>query len=385
MRRTLPPVLPSLPALLLLLCLPASCTRPTGELRVGLVVPLSGRLQDTGRSCLEGAELVVQELNESGGLSVRGRRYRVELLIRDARDTPERALGAAQGLINGENVAALIGPPFSSQAIPVARLADRAGVPLIVPMATNPAVTAGTSHVFRVCFTDSFQGRVMARFAREGLRARRAAILYDVANPFSRDIADIFTSVFGEAGGRVVAREGYPTGQQDFRPELQRIRAARPDVLFLPGLYPDLRFQLAQLHAMGFGVQVLGGDTMYSRDPNDLPLVEGAYFSTHYSPQMPGEAARAFNRLYRGAYGHEPPPGSALSYDALQLLFAVVRAQGSTQAAGISAGLDGLQRYEGVTGIMLFDGGPDPAKSVVIVQAREGQYRFHARIDPQDR
>jgi branched-chain amino acid transport system substrate-binding protein len=216
------------------------------------VAPLSGSLQDTGISCREGAELAVKQLNAAGGLAVQDRRYRVQLLIRDAQDTPEQALSAAQELINRDNVTALIGPPFSSQAIPVAHLAERSGVPMIVQLATNAEVTAGTSCVFRVCFTDGFQGRVMALFARDRLGARRAAILYDLANPFSRDIADIFTATFTGAGGRVVAREGYPTGQPDYLPELARIQAADPEVLFLPGLHPDLRRQLAQIRSLGF-------------------------------------------------------------------------------------------------------------------------------------
>ncbi len=371
------------PALLLLLLALAACRRsPEAELRVGLVVPLSGSLQDAGISCREGAELAVKELNDAGGLLVEDRRYRVQLLIRDAQDTPERALSAAQELINRDNVAALIGPPYSSQAIPVARLAERSGIPLIVQMATNPEVTSRTSCVFRVCFTDGFQGRVMAQFARNRLGARRAAVLYDLANPFSRDIADIFTATFTGAGGRVVAREGYPTGQPDYRQELARIQAADPEVLFLPGLPPDLRRQLAQIRSLGLTVQVLGGDTMYFRNPADLPLVEGAYFSTHFSSEMPGEAVRAFNRLHQRAYERLPTPAGALTYDAFRLLFSVIRSQGDASPAGICAGLRELHSFEGVTGTMIFAGSPDPAKSVVIIHASDRQYRFHARIDP---
>jgi branched-chain amino acid transport system substrate-binding protein len=385
---------------LLLPLLLACCRQPAGSLRIGLVVPLSGGLRDTGLSFLEGAELAVAEVNGTGGLSVRGRSrllgarsrpsgarsarsYRVELVVRDAQDSPEGALGAAQELINGQEVAALIAPPFSSQAIPVARLAERSGMPLLVPMATHPQVTSGTSCVFRVCFTDGFQGRAMARFARERLGARRAAVLYDLANPFSRDIAEIFAATFRQAGGRLVAREGYLTGQADFRPELARIARRGPEVLFLPGLPPELRTQLRQLRSLGLPAQLLGVDTMYFRDAGDLPLVEGAIFSTHFSAEMPGAEVQAFNRLYHGAYQRlPPPPGSALTYDALQLLFSVIRSQGDTQPQGICAGLRRLERFEGVTGTMVFAGRPDPDKSVVILHVRERQYRYLTRIDP---
>jgi branched-chain amino acid transport system substrate-binding protein len=121
---------------------------------------------------------------------------------------------------------------------------------------------------------------------------------------------------------------------------------------------------------------------MYFRNPADLPLVEGVYFSTHFSPEMPGEAVRAFNRLHQRAYERLPTPAGALTYDAFRLLFSVIRSQGDASPAGICAGLRKLGSFEGVTGTMIFAGSPDPAKSVVIIQARDRQYRFHARIDP---
>jgi branched-chain amino acid transport system substrate-binding protein len=180
----------------------------------------------------------------------------------------------------------------------------------------------------------------------------------------------------------MVAREGSPTGQADFRAELERIRRKGPEVLFLAGLAPELRTQLFQIRSLGLPAQLLGCDTMYFRDPADLPLVEGAFFSTHFSAEMPGQSVQVFNRLYRNAYERLPPPGSALTYDALQLLFSVIRSQADTRPEGICAGLRRLERFEGVTGTMIFDGRPDPVKSVVIIHVRERRYRYLTRIEP---
>ncbi len=86
---------------------------------------------------------------------------------------------------------------------------------------------------------------------------------------------------------------------------------------------------------------------------------------------------------YQAAYGRVPTaPGGALSYDALQLLFETVRKAASTKPGDISERLRALDRFEGVTGVMVFEGSPDPRKSVVIVRVQEGKPAFLTRVDP---
>jgi hypothetical protein len=119
---------------------------------------------------------------------------------------------------------------------------------------------------------------------------------------------------------------------------------------------------------------------MYFRNPADLPLVEGAYFSTHFSSEMPGEAVRAFNRLHQRAYERLPTPAGALTYDAFRLLFSVIRSQGDASPAGICGAARAAQ-LRGVTGTMIFAGSPIRPKRRDH-PARDRQYRFHARIDP---
>ena len=359
----------------------ASCA-PSATIRVGLLIPQTGSLSDTGTSCMEGARLAVNELNAPGGLRVGGKRCRLELIVGDCQDTPETAVSAALDLINKRDVLVIIGPPFSSQAIPVARLAERSGVPMITQLATNPEVTRGMHWVFRVCFTDQFQGYIMARFARTRLHARRAAMLYDKVNAFTRDISAIFRATFEAAGGRMVAEESYTTGQKDFDAALRRIKAAAPDVLFLPGLMPDLRIQLPRATEMGITATILGCDTMFFRDATGVRMTEGAYISAHFSPDVPSPRVTAFDEIYRAAYKRLPTPGGALTYDAFSLLAHVVGEEGSTDPARIRDGLTKLKGFEGVTGTMVFEGRADPIKSAVIVHADGGEFHYAAIIAP---
>ncbi len=360
----------------------SSAGQRSPEIDIGFIAPLTGELRDIGASCLEGAGLALQEIEESGGSVIDGRRYHVNLVLKDSQNRPELAVQAAQELINHNNVAVIIGPPISSLAIPVARLACQAGVPMITQISTHPDVTKGNDCVFRTCFTDTFQGEVMARFARENLRAEKAAVLFDIASAYNRGITEIFVHHFAEAGGEVVAYESYTTGQEDFRMQLRRIGASRPDVLFLPNYVHEIRLQMDQLHELGIEVQVIGSDTMSFRNAEDIARIEGAYFSNHFSAEIPDPRVQAFSAAYRSNFEREPTAAGALTFDALHLFFHVARAQGSVAAEKIRTGLETLERYDGVTGVMEFHGSPDPRKSVVIVHVQDGAFRFFARIDP---
>jgi branched-chain amino acid transport system substrate-binding protein len=369
-------------ALVIFLLLPLLGCGRSPAIRIGLLNPQTGSLVDTGTSCREGARLAMEELSAGEGLLVDGVRRRVELFTVDSGDSPESAVSAAMELINKRDVVAIIGPPFSSQAIPVARLAERSKVPMITQFATNPEVTKGMTWVFRVCFTDQFQGDIMARFARGYLKARRAAILFDEVDAFTCGISAVFRSTYEEAGGRVVAAEPYMTGQKDFTVELQRIKRSAPDVLFLPGFFPDLRLQLPALRSIGITAVILGCDTMYFRNLADIRLADGAYLSAHFSPEAPSGRVREFSRRYDAAFKRAPTPGGALTYDAITLLAQVIGSEGSVVPDRIRNGLRAVSRFEGVTGLMIFNGKADPVKDAVIMHVENGAYHFATTVSP---
>jgi branched-chain amino acid transport system substrate-binding protein len=352
------------------------------ELRIGFIAPLSGDLSDIGASTREGAELAMEQVNAGGGLVIGGRAYTAVLLIRDGQSRPEIAVNAAQELINREHVSAIIGPPISGTAIPVARLAEKSRVPMITQVATVPEVTRGMRYVFRVCYTDDFQGKVLARFVRERLSAATAAVLYDVAGAYNKTVAEIFIAEFRGAGGRIVAEETYTTGTQDFRSHLLRIQSHSPDVLFLPNYAADLRIQLDQIRELTIQAQIVGTDTMSFRDAANIAKSEGAYFSTHFSPEIPEAAVQDFARMYQRTFNRTVTVGGALTYDAFGLLFDALKRAGKIDPEAVAEALRSTLRYEGVTGVMEFAGSPDPKKSVVILRVQNGLSRFFARIDP---
>jgi branched-chain amino acid transport system substrate-binding protein len=361
------------------LCCAASLAAADGpQLRVGLIAPFSGREPELGAACRAAALLAVAEANSDGGLLVAGRRLPVVLLMKDTQGRPELAMSAAQELINQERADAIIGPPTSDSAIPVAKLADRMRIPMITQTATSPEVTRGTTCVFRVCAAEDIQGATLARFAWKQLKAKAAAVLFDVASAYPRGVAGSFAQEFRRLGGRVFS-EPYTTGLTDWSAQMQRIKAARADVLLLPNYRMDLRRQLAQMRALSVGATPLGTETMSFRIDEDLAETGAVYFATNFDPGASSELARRFVASFTTAYKRAPVSGSEpLTYDAMQLLFEAVRRAGSTSAEQICAALRGIGRFEGVTGIMDFTGTPDPKKSVTIVRVQGGKLTFPA-------
>jgi len=341
---------------------------------VGLIAPFSGDLATIGRSTEEGARLAVEEINRGGGVNTGAGRLRLELLPGDSEGRPEGALQAAQLLINRDKVAALVGPVFSSTAVPVAALAEQTGVLMITPSATSPQVTRGRSYVYRACFTDDFQGRIMARFAREELKAATAAVLYDRTNLYNRGIAQVFSEEFRRLGGEVVAFHGYTPEVQDFSPLLRDVARRNPGVLVLPNYRPDKFHQVRQARELGISAPILGSDTMAVSDPEECALLEGVYYTTHFARQAPGSKVAEFSRRYREVYGKEPTLNGALTYDAVMLLARALEHYDPDNPEQVHARMR-TGTFEGVTGTVELGPGA-PVKSCVVMQFRGGTDRF---------
>jgi len=363
-------------------CLPLGDSSSTGEIRIGVIPPLTGSIPNVGKSTVEAAEMAANEVNENGGLEVGDRKFNIVLIIEDSQDRPETAVAMAEKLINQENVVALVGPQASRNAIPVSNVAENAQIPMISPWSTNPETTLGKKYVFRVAFIDPFQGQVMARFTFEELQATKVAVLYDIASSYNRGIAEIYKQVIEAAGGQVMAFESYTTGEEDFSLQLTKIRDSDAEVLFLPNYESEVPLQVEQARAKGIDIPIIGSDSWGTILPENRKFLEGSYFSTHYATDIADEPARTFIEKYRTLYGHTPDDVAALTYDAFGLLFDAIQNQGLADSESIRTGLAGIESFTGVTGTMQYAGSGDPVKSAVILKVVNGEFVFYKLATP---
>ncbi|PSN17504.1 ethanolamine utilization protein EutJ [filamentous cyanobacterium CCP5] len=355
---------------------------PADPIRIGVLTSLSGDDQEIGKVTVDAAQFATDQVNANGGLKVAGQQYPIELAIGDTTSTSEGAISAAQVLINQEDVVAIVGPQYSRYAIPVSRLAQQAAIPMISPRSTNPETTAGKSYVFRAIFTDTFQGKAIAHFAREELQAETAAVLYDIASPYNRGIAQVFQQVFTDLEGQVVAFEDYTTGTTDFTEPLQRIKASSPNVLFLPNYESEVPRQAQQARRLGIQATLLGSDAWGSMQDEDWKGLDGAYYSDHYSLDTQNPTTQAFVDQFTEAYGYVPPAGAAATYDSFGILFKAIQAKQSYQPEAIRDGIANLGIYQGVTGRIEYRGSGDPIVSVAIQKVEGGQPVFYQEVTP---
>ncbi len=357
--------------------------QPPADVRIGLIPYTQGEYADLdGIATLNAAQMAVDEINSTGGLELKGKKHKIVLVVEGILDVPEQAVAAAQKLINQENVSAIVGPQFSSDAIPAGDVAEKARVPMISPESSNPKTTAGRQYVFRMSFVNDFQGKVMASFARQDLGAGRAAVLYNIANPYSTNIATIFKKSFEDLGGQVVAFESYTTDETDFSSYLERMRSQSFEVLYLPNFPQEARLQALQIRQAGIQAVLLGSDVWDFREFKKITEFDGSFMSVNWSQNLDTEKSRSFVEKYVTQFNLEPGDSSALTYDAFQMLFQAMLLKNQTDPESIHQGLYDLPPYVGVSGTIDFKANGDPDRSAIILELKDGAEQVYKVISP---
>ena len=349
-------------------------------IQIGFYGALTGPTATFALSGRNGARLAVEEINRSGG--VLGKR--LDMLVEDDRGEASEAASVVSKLITRDHVVALIGENASSRTLAAAPIAQSYRVPMISPSSTNTEVTKKGDYIFRVCFIDPFQGKVLATFARGTLRAETAALLVDAKSDYSVGLAEAFRESFTGAGGRVVSEQKYSEGDSDFSAQLTALRPLRPDVLVIPGYYTDAGLIARQARSLGVETVLLGADGWDSPKLAEIggEAIEGAYFANHYSVDDPAPAVRAFIASYKKAHRAEPDSIAALSYDAARLLADAIRRAGSTEGKRVRDALAETKDFPGVTGAITMDADRNPVKPAVILKVEGGRFQFAQTVRP---
>jgi len=348
---------------------------------IGHFGPMSGSEATFGESTARGIRLAVREVNASGG--IKGRL--VELRSYDDRGSSQEAGTAVTRLITSDKVIAILGENTSSMSLAGGRIAQQYGVPMISPSSTNPTVTRIGDKIFRVCFLDQFQGWAQAKFARESLKARTAAILYDQSQAYSKGLAEYFGTAFEEMGGTITTEQAYSGGDQDVSAQLTTIRQTGPDVIVIPGYYTDAGNIAIQARKLGLTAPLLGGDGWESPQLATIggAAVEGSYYSCHYAFQESRPEVRKFVADFESEYGEKPDSLGALGYDAARLLFDAMQRAHSWDGATLAKAISETKDFAGITGRITIDPERNAKKSAVVVQMRGGVPVAVSTIEPE--
>jgi branched-chain amino acid transport system substrate-binding protein len=349
---------------------------------IGEFASLTGKEAAFGQSSHKGTELAVEELNKAGG--VLGKQ--IQHLVEDNRSTAGESATIVKKFISRDKVIAVLGEVASGRSLEAAPICQQAGIPMISPSSTNPKVTEVGDFVFRVCFIDPFQGKVMADFAAKTLKARKVAILSDVASAYSDGLTKFFREGFTAAGGQIALEQKYAGGDKDFKAQLTAIKAAGVEGIFVPGYYNEAGLIVAQARQLGITVPLFGGDGWEAPELIQIAgaqALEKTYYSTHYSPEAADPKVQAFVAAFKAKFNGEVPDAmAALGYDSAMVLADAIRRAGSTDGAKVRAALATTKDFPCVTGKTTLNAKRDASKSAVIITSKEGKFKYLQTVEP---
>lgn len=356
-------------------------------IKLGANLEMTGNNATFGQSAANGTKLAIKEINAKGGLLGK----QVSLVVADNKSEAAEAANAMQKLITQDKVSAVIAPIASSSVIAGAQVNMDNKVLAISPTASNPKVTVDPNtgkvrdYLFRAAFIDPFQGLVMANFATKTLNAKKAALYIDNSSDYAKGLGQFFKETFIKNGGTIVAEEAYLAKDTDFKATLTKLKAATPDVVFVPGYYQEVGMIIKQGRELGLSVPFLGGDGW---DSAKLPEIAGGaalnntFFANHYSPDDNSPAITTFVESYKKEYGQTPDAFAALAYDATMMVFEAIKRANSADPVKVKDELAKTKDYPAVSGVITLNETHDAVKSAVIIEMKDGKQTFKEKINP---
>lgn len=346
-------------------------------IKMGTVLRLSIGAEH-GIPSRRGVEMAVDEVNKAGGINGR----KVELIVEDEKDSPAAAVNAVQKLINVDKVVAIVGPMTSGSMMAAGKIADNAKVVAISPTATTPKLSGYGASLCRGCSRIDRQAEVLVKYVAENWKPKTVGIFFS-NEPYGKGCAQLFGQFFEKNGIKVVATESFNRGARDFKAELTKIKAANPDMLFIPGYTPETAPAAAQARQIGMNQKILGvyGDM----DPVYIQLAgkaaEGHVIGGEYDEGYDTPRNKAFKKNYEEVVKKNKDPYNimfaALHYDAARVLLEGMKKNGPT-SEGIRKFLKEVKDFDGVTGKLSFDENNDVnragSEGIYVLEVKNGKY-----------
>lgn len=321
-------------------------------------------------------------------VEIGGETYKVELVYADNESDTAKAVSAASKLV-AEGVSVVLGSYGSSVAIAASDTFKEAGIPAIGVTCTNPQVTEGNDHYFRICFLDPFQGTVHANFAKEQLKADTIYCLGELGNDYDQGLINYCKEAAKKLGMKVIT-ESFPKDNSDFTSYLNNAKKAGAQAIFAPCSIQYAQLIVEQAAAQGINIPLLGSDTW------DNNTIVGAtkgkdvkiYVSTFYQEGANPDFEKGIKEWINGdAKNLENNGGNdmlaavtVMGYDAYMVALEAIKAAGSTSPADIMAALPGVQ-YTGISGDISFNDIGDANRDSAVIKAANnetGEWEFVA-------
>ena len=360
-------------ALALVMC--SACFAEEAALKIGFIGPLTGAAAVYGTSCLQGAQIAVDEINAKGGMQI-------ELIAEDDEHDPEKSVNAYNTLWD-EGAQMIVGCVTTGPCKAVSAEAYNDRMFMLTPSASSTEVTEGKDNMYQVCFTDPNQGSASAQFIVDNGLATKVAVIYNNADAYSTGIYQTFVANAAELGLEVVSVTTFTDDTTDFSVQLTDAKDNGADLVFLPIYYTPASMILSQANAMEYAPTFFGVDGMdgiLTMEGFDTSLAEGLMLLTPFAADAEDERTQTFVAAYQAAYTDVPTQFSADGYDAVYALYEASLQGGITgdtsteDACEILVSVMPEITVSGLTGEMDWDANGEVTKTPKAVVIQNGVY-----------
>ena len=316
----------------------AGCAFAADPIKIGYLATLTGEGATWGQHERDAATMAVKEVNAKGGLLGRP----VELVCYDIKGRPEDAVNAIRKLIVDDKVVAVGGSNYSGIQLAVAPIADNGKVPVISSSATNPAVTVDPDtgkvrpYMFRITYTDPYQGTVIADYLIKKCGAKKLAILGDIGDAYSEGLTE-FVKARAEELGTENRFWAFRSGDVDFRAQLTEAKAWGAEAIALTMLYKEMGLVIKQAADLGWKPFFMGGDG-YSPNIFEVAGVENMEGTFWLYPMSNDDPLLAgLIEKFEKEYGRKPTEvlNTAFGYDILQMIIHAIKTAGKAEGPAI--------------------------------------------------
>jgi len=346
----------------------------------------TGQSAAYGSKVIEGVNLAAKAINDAGGVADRcGGRYKVKVTTGDMANSREQAVSLLRQAAADSTVLAVVGPSPSTGYVPMVPVAGQLKIPVIATGSGAP-IKEWNPWAFRLNTTSKVAAPGMMKTLKSKLDIKHIALIYDVTQDGQRGEAELIRNSAKEIGYDVVAFEAFRAGDNDFRPQLSKIKASKADAIGIYGATPELAKVVNQMAELGIKANIVTGFGTFN-DPVVWDLTEGkvkggyswsAYFALE-DPARPDIAKMV--QIYKKEYGHDPTLYSFYGWDALNVYVeATKRACTATDREKFRQALNTIENFPTLSGKATFKNPPDGENlsAAVIVNQTTGRGTFEA-------
>jgi branched-chain amino acid transport system substrate-binding protein len=339
--------------------------------KIGVISIITGAGAGYGEAITNGFKLARDEANAKGAV-------KIELIFEDSSGKQEQALAAAQKLINSEKVVAILGPTLSTEMKVVGPEANASGVPIMGTSTTAVGITQIGKYVFRNSLPEALAIPSSIKKAVAKYRIKQVAMLYGNDDVFTKSGFDTMKKVATDLGLKITTIEEFQKGQADYKAQLTKIKATKPDAIFCSALYDEGAVILSQARKMGIMVPFVGGNGFNSPKVIEIAkeAAEGLIVATPWFGDKPDPMVKAFVQKYEKTYGKKPDQFAAQAYDALAIMAEALKKAGTADRDKLRDALAGIRNFNGVLGKFSFDSERDVVMEPTVLVIKNGKFQL---------